>query len=322
MADNKNIQPRYNGWLLADSKGRAIVDFKTFISMNVQASGKVVSVPLESGLFCSFNKVQSPTRIQVMLGCQGEPDELQKVINKLTILKKEATTFSLVSPEQEYKDLTLESYNFSRKREEGVNVLYVTLNLVQIAPMEPDYSNKKQQKKLEPKNLKKPDAADKVSNIGGGQVFGSQSLGDLGSKNPLSSVGSAISKLQSKVTGQVFDQLKSSVTNLANIPNQLQNMVLDNVNAQIHAFQRGGNLFTDIIVDGKVVSAGQICKNGVNLLKGAGLNGIAGNLSFIDTNGNKEPNFKDLGIGTKLVHAVEDKAKTALLKAVKKKVGL
>lgn len=318
MAQQVKRDP-FDAWILADSRGREIITFQTFIAMNLNASGQVANVPMERGAFSIYNKIQHPTRISVMIGCQGEPNELQKAINTLIRLKREASTFSLVTPEQEYKNLTLESFSFSRKREEGTNVLYVSLEIVQICPMEPDVSDKSRTKPLELENVKKPDAADPKADVSKATKTGAQELEEkktaaVKKKNLLTTVSDAVKKVQEVYNKGMnvyrkVNELKSSITNLANLPNQLKTMVINDVAIQIHTFQRGSALYADLSVDGVIKSAGQICKNGIDLVNGS-IEGVKDSLSFIDAKGSLDPVFTGLEDRFQLVKtAVEDTVK-------------
>lgn len=131
---------QWSRWTLADKSGKPVVEFTTFISLDAQHEGRVVTNPVEEGSFSSYNKTQNPFTGKVTLGRQGTPSELQTTIDALKKLKEGTTLFSLVTPEYEYKNLTLESFSYTRKREDGVNVLYVELSLVEVREVTVQYT--------------------------------------------------------------------------------------------------------------------------------------------------------------------------------------
>lgn len=298
----------FDRWLLANKKGEKIVDFSTFISMDVSAQGKTISAPTEMGAFAVYNKVLQPTRITVSLGTFGEADKLQAVVNKLTDLRRTATTFSLVSPEQEFKNLTLESFTYSRRREDGVNALYADLILVQIEPMEPDTEQKKRLKPIrfdeEKKTTKNPAAAD----IAKKTAEAAKTLKDelekaknnvARKKDALAGIKKTIKKIETeyKKLKKVYDdamKLKTAVVNLKAIPNQLVSTVLNGKSVVIEAIQRGDFMAAKVTIDGVLKESGAICANGLDLLQNCASE-LQGSLSFIDTVGDSDPTYTGLG---------------------------
>lgn len=148
----------FNRWTLANADGEGLIEFTSFISSDISASSRAVSSPIEEGSFSTYNKVQAPLEGTVVLGCQGEPDQLQGVIDTLNGLKEATTTFSLITPEQEFRNLTLESFSYSRKREDGVNVIYVELRLLEIRSIATQYV------KLPARKCKRKDCASPTQN--------------------------------------------------------------------------------------------------------------------------------------------------------------
>ena len=130
-------------WALVNDDGEPILDYTSMISVEIKQEGRVSSEPIEEGGFASYNKVEFPLDARVQVGMQGEPDELQDFLDKLVELKKEAETFSLVTAEQEHKNLTLESYDYARKREDGINTIFAELRIVEIREVSPQFANVK-----------------------------------------------------------------------------------------------------------------------------------------------------------------------------------
>lgn len=128
-------------WYLMDEDGGTPVAFTSFISMELRAEGKVVSAPVEEGSFASYNKVSSPLSIKCTLGIMGDDAELQAALHVLSILQEDTLLLSLVTPNAEYENLNLVSYNYQRRREDGLGVLYVELQLEEIRQVTVQYTN-------------------------------------------------------------------------------------------------------------------------------------------------------------------------------------
>ena len=130
-----------NRWLLADENGLPVVAFTSFLSADIRNEGKVVSAPVEEGSFASYNKVATPLEADVTLGIQGDDATLQNALDTLTTLQAGTQLVSLVTPNAEYANLNLESFNYSRKRENGLGALFVELSLVEIRQVQAQYAD-------------------------------------------------------------------------------------------------------------------------------------------------------------------------------------
>ena len=130
---------QWDNWSLT-SNGQSLVEFTSLIDADFRLNGRVSTEPVESGGFAAYNKVQSPNDIYATLGVQGTAAELQDVLDTLVRLKQGLATFSFVTPEQEYQNLTLEGFDYKRSRENGIGVLFVSLHMLEIKQVSSRYS--------------------------------------------------------------------------------------------------------------------------------------------------------------------------------------
>lgn len=136
-AFNRNI------WMITDSGGQIVLEFSSFLSADVRNEGQAVSAPVEEGGFASYNKVDSPLSISATLAFQGNEMQIQNALFTLSALREETRLVNLVTPDAEYASLTLENYNYSRTRENGVGVLFVELMFVEVRQVKTQYTNVK-----------------------------------------------------------------------------------------------------------------------------------------------------------------------------------
>ena len=146
-----------NEWLLADENGNSLVEFQSFISCEVSDEGEVLKMPTENGGFAAYNKVADSVKIRVQLAIQGDDADIQTALTNLKTLKDGTQTFSLVTPTVEYRNMTLESMNYARKREDGLKICYVELTLIEVREVEAQYTETK--KRLTKKKVKRADCA-------------------------------------------------------------------------------------------------------------------------------------------------------------------
>ena len=143
-------------WLLADENGNSLVEFQSFISCEVSDEGEVLKMPTENGGFAAYNKVADSLRIRAQLALQGTDADIQQQLTILKALKEGTQTFSLVTPTIEYRNMTLEGMNYSRKREDGLKVCYVELMMVEVREVEAQYTDTKR-RRLTRKKVKNAD---------------------------------------------------------------------------------------------------------------------------------------------------------------------
>lgn len=133
-----------NEFSIVDSEtSLSAFDFDALIQFEVRAEGKVVSAPIEQGSFASYNKVDSPNSLEVVLAKQGTDDVLQAALKTLDSLQTTASKLNFITPVAEYENYTLESYDFSMNQRDGLGVLYIRLHLIEIREVAPQYTDSK-----------------------------------------------------------------------------------------------------------------------------------------------------------------------------------
>lgn len=128
-------------WSIYKADGAIAVPFDTFMACTVKVEAKAAHDPVEKGSFADYNKVVSPTQVGVILARTGTTAELSAVLEALDALVAGTDLVSVVTPEKEFMDYSLTSYDYDRKNENGVDRLVVNLVLEEIRQVEAEYSN-------------------------------------------------------------------------------------------------------------------------------------------------------------------------------------
>lgn len=173
--------PTYNAedWVFLGEGDSEVLTVHSLLELEIESGGSVPSQPLEQGSFAAYNKLQEPLKIAANIAIEGDSATLQDALGQLNTLKDETSIFSVITPEFEYVSMTLESFSYARKREEGLGVLYVQMNLVEVREVETATTTVK----LPPKKCKRKDCASQKNNgKGSGKVLGSSQLGKLGNE--------------------------------------------------------------------------------------------------------------------------------------------
>lgn len=89
------------------------------------------------------------------------------------------------------------------------------------------------------------------------------------------------------------------------VPNQTLTVNLDGQICQINLYQRGANVFIDVLVNNVLVIGGVICQNLNRIVRSLYL-GFIGDLAFIDNQGSTDPVYTGLGTRYSLAYIEAD----------------
>ncbi len=157
-------------WMFSDG----ILPTAIIIKMSMKDGGTVVSGPVEEGSFATYNKTTDPFEISATLAFQGTDTYLQSIITSLKTLKSSVTTFSIITPYEEYKGMTLESYSYEYSLDNGLGILYVDAEFKEIREIMLSYTK---QQYIPVSETKTPDA---TSTEDAGSVQASEDTGGGG----------------------------------------------------------------------------------------------------------------------------------------------
>lgn len=130
-------------WMFVDESGESAVPFNVYLSMDVKNESKVVSMPVESGSFVTYNKVKSPIQITASLAIKGSPAEIKTSLSSIMDMVDDTAIISLITPDYEYKSLCITSCNYRRSADDGIDLLIVDCVLTEIREIELETTNVK-----------------------------------------------------------------------------------------------------------------------------------------------------------------------------------
>ena len=127
VTDFANVK---KGWIV---RGQSVsVDFSSMQEFTAEKSSRLPDEPIEKGSFATYNRVIEPRNITCRLSVEGKTSELQNAIDRLTQLSENDEKITLTTPEQSYKNMMLESFDYRRDASNGRGVLYVDLRFKEI----------------------------------------------------------------------------------------------------------------------------------------------------------------------------------------------
>lgn len=119
-----------NGWIVRGQS--AAVDFNSMQEFSAEKSSRLPDEPIEKGSFATYNRIIEPRAITCRLSIEGGASKLQSAIDRLTDLCENNETITLTTPEQSYKNLMLESFDYRRDAQNGRGVLFVDLRFKEV----------------------------------------------------------------------------------------------------------------------------------------------------------------------------------------------
>jgi len=125
-----DFMSRNKGWIVRGQS--AAVDFNSMQEFSAEKSSRLPDEPIEKGSFATYNRIIEPRAITCRLSIEGGASKLQSAIDRLTDLCENNETITLTTPEQSYKNMMLESFDYRRDATNGRGVLFVDLRFKEI----------------------------------------------------------------------------------------------------------------------------------------------------------------------------------------------
>lgn len=146
--DPLNIFGLAERWTILDESGQTALEFDAFIRSSVKSESKVTSMPVEGGSFVTYNKVTSPTVLNVTLSKRGTPEYLATFVTALLNYSNSTDLLSVVTPEQEYSSMNLTMVSFDRAAENGTDIIYAECSFTEVREVQSEYTSVKIAKKV------------------------------------------------------------------------------------------------------------------------------------------------------------------------------
>lgn len=134
-------QKQSSKWRFVNEQGANVLPDAAVFQVSVTSGGKVVSEPIEKGSFMTYNKVNSPLEINADISFSGTNAYLQSVISMIEALKTAVSYFSIVTPVYEYEHITLQNYDYSLNATDGLGVLHINAQFIEIREVDVAYSS-------------------------------------------------------------------------------------------------------------------------------------------------------------------------------------
>lgn len=120
-------------WVILDEKGNQTLTPDSVISIEYRNESKVMSHPVDPSSFASYNKVQTPYDIRMVVTCGGKGVMTKagflSVIDSMLLDNK---LYSIITPDKTFLNANLVHADYRRDAGRGVSMLTVELGFMEI----------------------------------------------------------------------------------------------------------------------------------------------------------------------------------------------
>lgn len=110
-------------WGIFDSDGNSALDVDSVVSVDAKKEFRISDYPVERGSFSSFNKVETPRDVPVVVTKGGSDDVRQKFLADLDTLIASIDLYSIYTAEWQYENMNPVSHEVRRSSRNGVSLI-------------------------------------------------------------------------------------------------------------------------------------------------------------------------------------------------------
>lgn len=159
-------------WGIFDKNGTALGDPNQFIGLNgkilnelgqnsrlstgsfdYSKETRVSEFPIERGGFASYNKVETPASSVVTMCFTGSEKDRTLFLEAIDAACKSTELYSVATPEKNYINYSIESYNYQRRSDRGTTLFIVEISLKEIRQVSAAYAQSNKGQIEQPKNV-------------------------------------------------------------------------------------------------------------------------------------------------------------------------
>ena len=120
-------------WAVLGKDGKAIVTPDSVLGLEYRGEAKISTYPVEGGSFGSYNKVQAPYDLHIIMTCGGAGQMTREAfLARMEALKTSVDLCSVVTPDAVYKSLNLVQFDYRRTSSNGVTLLTVNASFSEV----------------------------------------------------------------------------------------------------------------------------------------------------------------------------------------------
>jgi hypothetical protein len=127
-------------WGIFDANGDPLTGFTMSLVGAIQSTysftfdreNQVSSFPVERGGFATYNKVRMPATPSIVLNLTGSISDGTQFLNAIENACNSTQLYSVITPQVQYINYTIQKYNYSRTASQGATLLSVEIFLMEV----------------------------------------------------------------------------------------------------------------------------------------------------------------------------------------------
>lgn len=104
----------------------------SFLSVDYANSANILNYPVEEGAFASYNKVQNPRALSVILTKGGTQKELSQFIDDLETLQSSLELFTIITQGKNYQNVNIDRVEYRREATGGAGMIKAAIHFIEI----------------------------------------------------------------------------------------------------------------------------------------------------------------------------------------------
>lgn len=127
-------------WGVFDAAGKPAFVVDTYMQIKPNDDVKVSTFPVEKGAFGSFNKVNIPNDVELVVSLGNDQAAMTELLSVLKTMINSTDLFTIVTPNESFLNMSLEKKNYSRTSKNGVSRLEVHLKFIEVREILPQFT--------------------------------------------------------------------------------------------------------------------------------------------------------------------------------------
>lgn len=121
-------------WGLFDDSGNAVVLADSVIGFDYAKEYRVSNYPVEEGSFASYNKVEEPYDIRILLAKGGNDGDRAAFISELQAAEASLDLYTVITPDATYVNANVVRTSYGRHASNGVSLIVADVQIEEIRP--------------------------------------------------------------------------------------------------------------------------------------------------------------------------------------------
>jgi hypothetical protein len=121
-----------SGWGIYNKDGSVAIVPDSIVALDYHNEWPTSTYPMELGAFQSYNKVQTPFESRITMTKGGSIDDKSRFLAQVDRIGDSLTMFDIITPEQIYADMTIESVDYSRSSSNGASMITLDIGFKEV----------------------------------------------------------------------------------------------------------------------------------------------------------------------------------------------